>query len=829
MSSPTRHSSPSKKVSVNQKDDDLFLWREDGTSEPIPRIRSKGIPPKSFHGNRRQRPGDESVRSLHNSVQQSLLKEEKRKVVQHNEIKRSAFKQLTSLRTWPLQSRAFQHWRELMDEYMHDGGKWRAGVNDGNPDSQESDTSDKSGGSLSTASSGISVQDPKRVLRDTKQSPAKSKLKNQYRSEFESERNLCAPLLLNHDFGSPLWSMEPRIFSSEKSDTGKRKYMVGHLGRFMDYYWCKVDPQHRFYYELIPENTPCRLYLDLEFSKTANPGISNDNAEVLLDELFMEVKFELEDQLGIQNFERTHVVDLESSTDTKFSRHWIVHLPDQQLFAHTAAVGHFMQQFISRLANDQATNMLKERGRHLLQKYFLVDAAPSKTQKQEAEPKKTCFIDAGVYTKNRLFRILGSQKFGKPPSAALRIADRNEFCFPNGFSNKLFYLPDMQRKSDEQRNETIDESQDNLDEIENAVEEFKTSTDWKSHAEALAQTLVVPLNWAKVAYPVLPFDRNVLRDIGRGETKISGQNRGMPSSMSLSVGKSPYPLIDTFVENHLGARGGIQGYIRTWSVAEAPSRSNGNGTSAPAFITYQMSRNRWCECIGRAHRSNNIQWTVDLRLWHCIQSCHDPDCRMLGFRGTPVPLPQDIRDQVEDQIFEEQLARVDEDTLIDQARSMTKELTPSQSLQTALSSLTINGEAEEKANDHNFLPYYEKSGEDSFEQQLLNLDTAGGDLVSKAEETSLLACDGLSEEESFEAQLLRLEETVTSTLKKASLKPEDVAVLHPQEAEVSNEKINTIVTSKSKTVEEHKPLNEPYSESSDDDNDFDLLAFVKEK
>jgi hypothetical protein len=827
MSSPARQSSPPNNFHVNKKDDDLFLWREDITSEPIPRIRSEGIPPKSFHGNRRQRPGDESVRNLHNSVQQSLLKEEKRKVIQHNEIKRSAFKQLTSLRTWPLQSRAFQHWRDLMDEYMHDDGKWRAEVIDGNSESQESDTSDKSGGSLSTASSGISVQDPKRVLRDTKQSPAKSKLKNQYRSEFEKERNLSAPLPTNHDFGSPLWSMEPRIFSSEKSDTGKRKYMVGHLGRFLDYYWCKVDPQHRFYYELIPENTPCRLYLDLEFSKIANPGISNHDAELLLDELFMEMKFELEDQLGIRNFDRSHVVDLESSTASKFSRHWIVHLPDQQLFAHTTAVGHFMQQFISRLANDQATNMLKERGRHLLQKYFLVAAAPSKTQKQEMEPKKTCFIDAGVYTKNRLFRILGSQKFGKPPSAALRIADRNEFRFPNGFSNKLFYLPDMQ-----QRNVDVDESQEDTDQIENAVEEFKTATDWKSHAEALAQTLVVPLNWAKVAYPILPFDPSVLKDISRTKTKIVGQSRGIPSTMSLSVGKSPYPLIDNFVENRLGARGGIQGYIRAWSIAEAPCKSNVNGTSTPAFITYQMSRNRWCECIGRAHRSNNIQWTVDLRLWHCTQSCHDPDCRMLGFRGTPVPLPQVIREQVEDQIFEEQLARVDEDTLIDQARSMTKEPTPSQSLQTALSSLTITGEAEEKADDRNFLSSYEQSGEDdSFEQQLINLDIAGGDHEEKAKETSLFAGVGLSEEDSFEEQLLRLEETVSSTLEKALLKPKHDFVSHPPEAEVSNENIIIIATPKTKTVEEHKPSNKADRESSDDDDDddFDLLAYVKEK
>lgn len=774
------------------EDDDFFSWR-DTASDPKPSSRSKGISPKAFHSNRRQRPGEESVRNLHNSVQQSLLKEEKRKVIQDSEVKRSAFKQLTSLRTWPIQSRAFQHWKELMDEYMHDGGKWNAGADDDVKHSQESqisDSSDKSAGSLSTTSSGISIQEPKRILRDTKQSPAKSKLKNQYRSEFENERSLSAPLSPEHKFGSPLWSMEPRIFSSEKSGTGKRKYVVGHLGRFLDLYWRKVDPQHRFYYELIRENTPCRLYLDLEFAKNENPEISSEDAEMLLDELFLEIKCELKDQFGIDGLTRSNVVDLESSTETKFSRHWIVHLPDQQLFANTAAVGHFMQQLTSRIADDQATGNLKERGRPLLQKYFLVNSAPSKADNNEARPKQTCFIDCGVYTRNRLFRILGSQKFGKPPSAALRIANKNTFPFPEGFSNALFYLPDMQRKSEQDSSGVTDASNEILDQIENAVEDFVAATDWNSHAEALAQTLVVPVNWAKVTYPILPFDRSLLEESGKPNVRISSSQR-MPSSMNLSVGASPYPLIDDFVVNHLGRRGGIQGSIRAWSVVDAPSKGIDDSATAPAYITYQMSRNRWCECIGRAHRSNNIQWTVDLRLWHCVQSCHDPECRLLGFRGTPVPVPMTIREQVEDQIFEEQLLRLDEATLIAKARSA-KDNSASQTLQSALSSLSINEDTDEKAKGSNPLS--------SFEQ---------------------------SEEDAFEEQLLRLEETVTSALENASSQQANQVLTGLPEplCEEPVDKRNLFPSMpRSQEVMKSKPQYETDNDSSDDD--IDLVAFL---
>ena len=61
-------------------------------------------------------------------------------------------------------------------------------------------------------------------------------------------------------FLPPLWSMEPRIFAMETSSSGKRKYVVSNLGRFLHHYWKKSDPLNRHYYELIRENTPCRLY-----------------------------------------------------------------------------------------------------------------------------------------------------------------------------------------------------------------------------------------------------------------------------------------------------------------------------------------------------------------------------------------------------------------------------------------------------------------------------------------------------------------------------------------------------------------------------------------
>jgi hypothetical protein len=81
-------------------------------------------------------------------------------------------------------------------------------------------------------------------------------------------------------------------------------------------------------------------------------------------------------------------------------------------------------------------------------------------------------------------------------------------------------------------------------------------------------------------------------------------------------------------------------------------------------MSYQMCRNRYCENIGRHHKSNNVMWIVDLELYQCVQGCHDPDCRAMQFRGTPVPLPPDVQQAVSEALFEEALAVMDEEALL---------------------------------------------------------------------------------------------------------------------------------------------------------------------
>jgi hypothetical protein len=135
------------------------------------------------------------------------------------------------------------------------------------------------------------------------------------------------------------------------------------------------------------------------------------------------------------------MVDLDASTPAKFSRHWILHLPNGELFSDAREVGIFVKAFVSRLEEEQASGELQSRGHDILAENLFVNA---ESGSDEVNPKKlTRIIDLGVYTRNRIFRLMGSTKFGKPTTSALRIAEANEFPFPSGFNNTKFYLPEM--------------------------------------------------------------------------------------------------------------------------------------------------------------------------------------------------------------------------------------------------------------------------------------------------------------------------------------------------------------------------------------------------
>ena len=76
---------------------------------------------------------------------------------------------------------------------------------------------------------------------------------------------------------------------------------------------------------------------------------------------------------------------------------------------------------------------------------------------------------------------------------------------------------------------------------------------------------------------------------------------------------SLFPEIDNFVRDLISSD---NGYIRKCST---PTNSD--------LLIYDIAGNyKFCENIGRHHKSNNVRIVVDLKLGQYYQTCHDPEC-----------------------------------------------------------------------------------------------------------------------------------------------------------------------------------------------------------
>ena len=445
-----------------------------------------------------------------------------------------------------------------------------------------------------------------------------------------------------------LWSFEPRLFAMETALHGKRRYISAHLGRFMDHYWRECDVNNRHYYELIRESTPCRLYFDLEFNKHYNPHLTTAMTEDLLTELFEEIQhqFQLFYSISIQ---RSDMVDLDSSTDKKFSRHWIMHLPGGLLFEDARAAGIFVKAMVSRLDKERKAGVLQAKGRNFLAEHLFVNAEGVADEK--VKPKLTCIIDLGVYTRNRLFRLLGSKKFGKTSDAALRIAETNQFLFPKQFDNAGRLVATETPPSSKPRETESDIA---------SFEKFCNSMNWEAHAEALAITLVVPANSVKKKFPTLPHPLELLDEDEQAQLCITprcGDSARVMQRGSPEYGKSPFPKLDHFIVNTLGKRENLVGNIGTYTIDFMLQ-------PLPQLICYNMRDNRYCEHAARAHKSNNIIWNVHLIDRVCWQTCHDPECRAAKFRGKLFDLPEDVNTEIDDFFLEHELSKLNEGNVI---------------------------------------------------------------------------------------------------------------------------------------------------------------------
>ena len=101
--------------------------------------------------------------------------------------------------------------------------------------------------------------------------------------------------------------------------------------------------------------------------------------------------------------------------------------------------------------------------------------------------------------------------------------------------------------------------------------------------------------------------------------------------------RSSFPVVDKFVKKLIG-----RGYVR--SVLEG---------NANTWIYSIGGEYRYCNNIGRQHKSNNVYFVMKAKekQFEMTQRCYDPDCR--GFESNPIYIDRNDEKEQEEQVKEE--------------------------------------------------------------------------------------------------------------------------------------------------------------------------------
>ncbi|XP_046504317.1 DNA-directed primase/polymerase protein isoform X1 [Equus quagga] len=404
------------------------------------------------------------------------------------------------------------------------------------------------------------------------------------------------------------------VFALErKGGDGQRIYLVTTYTELWFYYKSRKNLLHC--YEVIPENAVCKLYFDLEFNKPANPGADGKKMVALLIEHVCKALQEL----YRVNCSTEDVFNLDSSTDEKFSCHLIFQLHDVA-FKDNIHVGNFVRKIlqpalhlIASEDDDRNPETMDHGFSHFSETPIKQEisfsemstdkdageswALNSKEQERLGSAKqsspdlsflvvknnkgeKHLFVDLGVYTRNRNFRLYKSSKIGK--HVALEVAEENRFS-------------------------------------------PAWSTNISEEYQYFLSSLVSNVRFSDTL-------RILTCDISQNEQKRVEYFNGTSTSVEAIEGFqcSPYPEIDQFVLS-LVNKNGIKGGIRRW-----------NYFFLEELLVYDICKYRWCENIGRAHKSNNIMILVDLKNEVWYQKCHDPVCKAENFKSACFPLPAEV-------------------------------------------------------------------------------------------------------------------------------------------------------------------------------------------
>jgi hypothetical protein len=379
-----------------------------------------------------------------------------------------------------------------------------------------------------------------------------------------------------------------RFFSAEDHSTGRRKFIASTYKEFWRRYSAPELFGKRHHYELIREARPCHLYFDLEYALGANADVNGTAATDALVELVLEDLATREGVVGADGAPLPPaqcVMELQSTSATKFSRHLVFRTPGVA-FANAAHAGHFVRRLFDRILKDRETDPRCEA--------CFVRKEDDDGVKGASE-RDIPFVDLGVYTRNRAFRLYLSSKSGKN----VRLLPTHRLWRPPG--------------------------------------------------------VTVPATMADETM----FYSSLVCNVERGARLISYEGVGQQSSYIGGRQLQGYGVITAEQANVVnrgdcprGITDGVMPCPETaaficrdfdeWSPAGCSGAEVRTWCAFPdhGVVVMNMQKNRFCENVERPHKSNNVMFVVDFREGAYYQRCHDPECR--GHRGCLRPLPSEL-------------------------------------------------------------------------------------------------------------------------------------------------------------------------------------------
>lgn len=404
-------------------------------------------------------------------------------------------------------------------------------------------------------------------------------------------------------------------FAFQQSD-GQRLFLVAHPQIF----WhndIQKNHSERCAYEVIPESTVSKLYFDIEFDTKYNlgkDGPATVNTFITVIVYFLSTLFNVK-------VDKENVLNLDSSTESKFSRHLIFQL-GSLAFSNNKSVGDFVNFVCKKLelcidptASERYLGIDKPKADVLadvcecckllhgcIKQIGLSSDTLNSLIVLDKKGNKRLICDLSVYSKNRHFRIFQNTKWGK--NSPLEISDDNNYpavVCKEKKDNRLgseIYL------------ETVF--------LDSLITYFRTPKD-------IDDVNVIDF---KTYFMFDPKSTDTQHDLTKSLPNYSKANE------DISINQSLYPLVDKFI-NALVFPGQIwkKTYFNTTSV-----------------IVYDIIGNRYCNNIKREHQSNNVKYIVNLNTYVYYQKCHDPECS--SFRSEAQQLPPEIKFQLEDDLFD---------------------------------------------------------------------------------------------------------------------------------------------------------------------------------